>query len=453
MQLNITKLAPIIESARASFWFVPSIMILLTVLLTITTVYFDAVFIAEHQLSWPLIYGADVAAMRSLLGTIAAAMITVTSIAFSITIVALTLASSQFGPRLLRNFMKDRGTQIVLGSFISNFLFCILIFCAISFEKPYYFKPGLSVATAILMTFISVGILIYFIHHVAKAIQADVVIDQVYRELQDNIKSLFPSVKTESEVTTSSDVLATAKHQMNILANEDGYVQTLDIEQLVCLANEHEGRIKCFYSPGNFVVKGTVIAQVHTEKQPPSTLDEQILKQISLGAYRTPVQDPEFAIHQLVEIALRALSPGINDPYTAITCVDKLSAVLCDLTTKTFPQKVRFDEDGIIRVISKELTFTNIAKAAFEQIRQQANHNIAVTIRVLEALARLACCVQNQQQTEFVLNQTDIIEQQQNKLSIAKDDLAEINARVALIRQTVAEFSGDNNHKIDNSGH
>ncbi|MDU0352977.1 DUF2254 domain-containing protein [Paraglaciecola aquimarina] len=440
MQLNITKLAPLMESARASFWFVPSQMILLTVLLTLGTVYFDAVYIPKHQLSWPLLFGADVDAMRSLLGTIAASMITVTSIAFSITIVALTLASSQFGPRLLRNFMMDRGTQIVLGAFISNFLFCILVFCAISFQKPYDFTPSLSVATAIFMTFVSVAILIYFIHHVAKSIQADVVIDQVYRELQTNINNLFPSHQQPSnpDVQAFCETAEQAhEFQHKVLSNSDGYVQTLDIEQLVCLATQHGWLIKCFYSPGDFIVKGTVVAHINANASIPAELADKVLQQMSLGAYRTPVQDPEFAIHQLVEIALRALSPGINDPYTAITCVDKLSAVLCELTNKTFPAKVHFDDQGIFRLESKQLSFTSIAEAAFDQIRQQAKLNLAVSIRLLESLHRLSGCAQTESQCEFVLQQTQMIEQQQNTHDLAKGDLQEINSRVSKIKKVL----------------
>lgn len=428
------------EKARTSFWFVPSLMVCVAIFLAVFTVYIDAFFIPRNKFSFPLIYGTDVNAIRSLLSTIAGSMITVTSIAFSITIVALTLASSQFGPRLLRNFMMDRGTQVVLGTFISNFLFCILVFCAISFEKPYDFNPGLSVATAILMTFASVGILIYFIHHVAKSIQADVVIDDVYRELEANIQSLFPS----SEEHAPLEALAiaeldknTKKYQLEILSDSCGYVQTVDNKELLCLAKKYDVVIKCQYSPGDFVEKGAILAQAHAEHIINPKINKTLHSQIKLGAYRTPVQDPEFAIHQLVEIALRALSPGINDPYTAITCVDKLNAVLCGLTDKVFPQKAHFDDASMLRLITKELSFTDIGRAAFDQIRQDANSNVAVTIRLIDSLQRLAVFAKTKQQQKFILSQTEMIEQQQNVLSLAKQDLLEINCRVALVKSTL----------------
>ncbi len=439
MRLNIVKYAPFIEQARTSLWFVPSIMVMLAILLAFFTVYLDAFYVPEHNLSFPLVSGTDIDAVRSLLGTIAASMITVTSIAFSITIVALTLASSQFGPRLLRNFMMDRGTQVVLGSFISNFLFCILIFCAISFQKPYAFKPGISAVTAILMTFLSVGILIYFIHHVAKSIQADVVIDQVYTELKHSIDKLFPNEKasdTEQHTQDSSAIENNKAHHQNISSIGCGYVQAIDSEKLISIASEHDLLIDCQYSAGDFVVAGTQMGQVFSDQEISKELNQRICCAIHLGAYRTPVQDPEFAIRQLVEIALRALSPGINDPFTAMTCIDKLTAVLCNLCSKAFPQQKHFDQQDNLRLITKAFAFADIGEAAFNQIRQHACGDVAVTIRLLESLQALTKFAINEQQITFIKQQTSMIEQQQDQC-LAESDLAQINQHIELVKKII----------------
>lgn len=437
MELNIIKYAPIIEKARTSFWFVPSFMVLSSILLAIAAIYVDAYYIGSIELSIPLLYGTDIDAIRSLLGTIAGSMITVTSIAFSITIVALTLASSQFGPRLLRNFMMDRGTQVVLGSFISNFLFCILVFCAISFQEPYDFKPGLTVIIAVLMTCLSVGVLIYFIHHVAKSIQADVVIDEVFRELQTSIKELFPSPDDKTEVAVDDDLKSSDFTQRNnhldVLAECSGYLQTVDQELLITLASKSDVLIECKFGPGDFVVENTVVAIVHSDKYVDEKIGKSISDKIVLGAYRTPVQDPEFAIHQLVEIALRALSPGINDPYTAITCVDKLSSVLCGLTDRDFPAAQYFDASGMLRLVRKVLSFDDIARAAFDQIRQGARENVAVTVRLLQSFHDIMLFAKTEEHKHFVISQTKMIEEQQAKQSLAEEDLKGINDRVALI--------------------
>ncbi|MEL0659305.1 DUF2254 domain-containing protein [Psychromonas arctica] len=441
MQFNFMKYALLIEKARSSFWFLPGAMVLASILLAIFTVCIDAFFITSLDLSIPIIYKMDIEAIRSLLAMIAGAMITVTSIAFSITIVALTLASSQFGPRLLCNFMMDIGTQFVLGAFISNFLFCILVFCAISFQEPYAFKPGLTVIIAVAMTCISVGVLIYFIHHVAKSIQADIVIDDVYCELQNGIEKLFPSCQYTNKVETSLNSIGEGfrarSNQKNILSICSGYVQTVDIEGLLMLAKESDILIECHFKPGDFVVEGSVMAIAHSD----TSIDDNAIKKIAalivLGACRTPVQDPEFAIHQLVEIALRALSPGINDPYSAITCIDKLNTTLCLLTKRTFPEKQHVDQAGILRVICKVPTFKYIAKAAFDQIRQQANNNVSVTIRLLVSLQELMMFAGNDEQKHFVIRQTKMIKEQQSKQSLAEQDLKEINAKVDAILSTV----------------
>lgn len=275
LQLNIMKYALIFEKARTTFWILPTLMVLTSIGLAVCVIYIDAFYIDTIELKVPLIYGTDIEAIRSLLGTLAGAMITVTSIAFSITIVALTLASSQFGPRLLRNFMMDLGTQIVLGSFISNFLFCILVYCALTFDKPYAFQPGLTVIVALLMTCMSVGVLIFFIHHVAKAIQADVVIDEVYRELQGSIKSLFPS--TEDKESSSLEFENCPPHgeesfeqynnKIDVLANCSGYVQTTDHNELILLNTKYNTVVECRSGPGQFVVRDSILAVVHSKKR------------------------------------------------------------------------------------------------------------------------------------------------------------------------------------------
>tara|TARA_R110000737_G_scaffold8048_6_gene23542 strand:- start:24102 stop:25418 length:1317 start_codon:yes stop_codon:yes gene_type:complete len=428
------KLAPLIEDIQSSFWFVPSLMMLFSLILAAGTIYIDVTHLLAGQGALAFLYANDVQAVRSLLATIAGAMITVTSIAFSITIVILTLASSQFGPRLMRNFMMDKGTQFVLGSFIATFLFCIAVFCAISFKEPYAFKPGITLAVAIAMTCFSVWILIYFIHHVAQSIQADVVIDGVYRELEKTIAKLFPNVSDEDDRQEQASSLRGDKGacQLEVYSPFSGYLQFTDQECLLNLAVKSQCTIQLHYSAGDFIVQSATIATVYGNDTVQPDIGEDIVKHTVQGAYRTPVQDPEFAVNQLVEIALRALSPGINDPYTAITCIDKLSAVLCNLMAKAFPNANVF-VDGELRLICKELTFSDIATAAFDQIRQHCETNLAVTIKMLDVLHVLACQAKSAEQHDFVFVQTEMITQQQAKQSLSDHDRCELSRRIEKI--------------------
>tara|TARA_R110000744_G_scaffold1965_4_gene7655 strand:+ start:3562 stop:4878 length:1317 start_codon:yes stop_codon:yes gene_type:complete len=429
-----SKLAPLIEKIQSSFWFVPSLMMVCSLILAAGTIYLDTTHLQDKNSVVSFLYATDVNAVRSLLGTIAGAMITVTSIAFSITIVSLTLASSQFGPRLMRNFMMDKGTQFVLGSFIATFLFCITVFCAISFKEPYSFQPGITLAVAITMTCFSVWILIYFIHHVAQSIQADVVIDGVYCELEQTIAKLFPKISKED--LTREDALSAQENigacQLEVSSPFSAYLQLIDKESLLNLADKSQCTIQLHYSAGDFIVENATIATVFAKGDVEPNISKDIIEHTVHGAYRTPVQDPEFAVHQLVEIALRALSPGINDPYTAITCIDKLSSVLCSLADKTFPQTNIF-VNGVPRLVCKALTFTDIATAAFDQIRQESETNLAVTIKMLDSLHVLATQAKTAEHEHFVLTQAAMIEQQQAKQSLSDSDKVVLLSRIEKI--------------------
>ncbi|MBU2894629.1 DUF2254 domain-containing protein [Colwellia sp. D2M02] len=433
------KIEPLLESIRASFWFLPSMILIFTVIIATITIWIDISLLWKLKSYFPIIYSAEVGAIRSLLGTIAASMITVTSIAFSITIVALTLASSQFGPRLLRNFMKDRTTQTVLGVFIANFFYCILVFCALSLEEPYNFRPGITVIWAILMTSVSIGFLIHFIHHVSVSIQADSVVEDVYCELKESIDKLFPDSPTNDlqhdESTDkelgNNDYIFSKK----LRSEHSGYVQLTDFSPLIKQLIASDLQLQLDFSPGDYVVRGGVFGLLHA-KQPieEKTLDS-IKKHFILGSVRTPVQDPVFAIGQLVEIALRALSPSINDPYTAITCIDKLNSTLCNLATRDFPKSHFKDEDGQPRLHSKALTFLDVANSAFDQIRRHAKDNTTVTIRLLESLEELALRVKNEEQYQFIEEQIKMIFDQQKSLEVAQLDAKLVINKIEQIEQ------------------
>lgn len=438
------KVEPLLEAIRANFWFVPTVMIILTLFMAIFTIWIDASGFASVDTLFPILYSSDVEAIRSLLGTIAAAMITVTSIAFSITIVALTLASSQFGPRLMRNFMKDRTTQIVLGVFISTFLYCIFIFCAISLEAPYQFTPGMSVLWAISMTCVCIGFLIHFIHHVSISIQADSVIEDVYCELKHSIEKLFPNnISDSNEMLSSEGNVGEGEYSFHeqLRCEQSGYVQLIDLPALIAELVSLDMQVELHFSPGDYVVKGDVFGDLYASKAIDEEHKNGLAKHFMLGSQRTPVQDPEFAVGQLVEIAVRALSPGINDPFTAITCVDKLSSAMSNLCAKHFPNVMWKDEQQVIRVECKSITFSAIANAAFDQIRQHAFNDTAVTIRLLEALKSIALRANKDEHYHFVFQQTDMIEERQSSRKVSSLDALAIKQRIQAVRSYLEQSS------------
>lgn len=327
-------------------------------------------------------------AARLILSTIAGSMITVAGTVFSITIVTLTLAAKQFGPRLLRNFMQSTVTQIVLGSFLSTFVYSLCLLGSVETEGSESFVPGLSVNIAVVMALSSVGILIYFIHHVATSIQVSTVISNVYGDLINQLQTQFPE-KSENNVNqTECDIetLDAAENTVKIAAQQCGYLQAIDHGAIESLARRNKSRFTLEQRSGIYITHGMPLVSHSHEVTLAEADQEEVRKAFILGIERTPEQDVEYAIHQLVEIAVRALSPGVNDPFTALECIDYLGSVLCQIAERSFPASHAFDEDENLIVVYKVVTFEGIVGAAFDQIRQHSRGNVAVVIRLLEII-------------------------------------------------------------------
>jgi uncharacterized membrane protein len=410
------KLSKLWDSLHSSYWFVPTIMAVSAIALAVTMLSLDrsGASNAIAKLGW--IYTGGPEGARSLLSAVAGSMVSVAATAFSITIVALQLASSNFGPRILRNFMQDTGNQIVLGTFIGTFIYCLLILRTIRGEGDSYnlFVPQLSVTFGMMLALASIGVLIYFIHHAATIIQASHVISEVSTDLNDAIKRLFPEKighgasqhkRSFGEIPANFDAEA-----FPIKATNSGYIQAIDDEKLMKIACQQNLLFRLKYRPGKFVVKGSDLVMVFPEKRVNPKLTTQINDAFILGAERNQQQDVEFPINQLVEIALRAISPAVNDPFTAIRCIDRLSVGLSHLALKDFPSPYRYDHDNNLRVIADPVTFAGLTDTAFNQLRQYSTSDVAVTIRLLEAIASIAPFTRNKKDRAALLRHADMIQ-------------------------------------------
>ncbi|MGQ9572227.1 MAG: DUF2254 domain-containing protein [Dehalococcoidia bacterium] len=385
----------------------------------------------DEGLIWVYTGGPDGA--RILLSTIAGSMITVAGVVFSVTILTLSFASSQFGPRLLRNFMRDQGNQIVLGTFLATFIYSILVLRTVRGGAD-DFVPYISVTFAIVLALASLGVLIYFIHHVSASIQADNIIAAVGRDLREAIDRLFPAGlgygSPGPESGKEQDLPESFEQEAQPIAAEaSGYLQAVDNDGLIVLATERDLLLRLERRPGDFVGQEAVLASVW----PAGRIDEEVVHGIRqafiLGTRRTPVQDVEFAIDQLVEIAVRALSPGVNDPFTAMTCVDHLGAALTRMVERPIPSACRYDEGGKLRVIADVSTFAGIVDAAFNQIRQYARCSASVTIRLLETIAEVATHASTNAQREVVLRHASMIASGSRKGLAEERDVADVQER------------------------
>jgi uncharacterized membrane protein len=259
-------------------------------------------------------------------------------------------------------------------------------------EPEVEFVPQASVAAGLTLGIVSFALLIYFLHHVSVFIRAPRIIDDVAHTLERTLRASFPERQGESR--TPDEEGETEKREAGdsapVAANATGYVQALDYDGLVGAAVEHEALIVLRFRPGQFVAEGRALADVAPPGALESTeLGKKINEAFLLGPERTATQDPEFAVHQLVEIALRALSPGINDPHTAINCIDRLSAGLALLGTRELPSRYLRDEDDALRLVIVPLTYAGVVAAAFDPIREAAQGHLAVVVRMIDSLAMI----------------------------------------------------------------
>ena len=383
------------ERIRSSFWFLPTVMAVGAVVLSFFNVAVDEQ-VTRWLLDrgWTFTGGGDGAS--ALLGVVAGSMITLAGVVFSMTLVALSLTSSQLGPRLLRTFMRDTVTQVVLGTFVATFLYCLLVLRSIRLAHDVAFVPHLSVTLGVLFAVASVGVLIYFIHHVSVSIQANEVVTHVGRELIEVLDRLFPKHLEQGKPQIplaqpdASFLDAFDQEAGLVVSSADGYLQYIDAEALMALAVTEDIVIRLERRPGHYVVAGTPLVRVWPGNRITDSFTAQINSAVVLGRQRTANQDLEFAVDQLVEIAVRALSPGLNDPFTAITCVDRLGSALSRLAARDWPSVYHHDTNTQLRLIAPIATFPAITDAAFNQIRQYGRSSAAVSIRLLESIAVIA---------------------------------------------------------------
>jgi uncharacterized membrane protein len=417
------RLQKLWDSLHSSYWFLPSLMALAAIALALTMLSLDRNTNGQLSgISWVYTGGPDGA--RAVLSAIASSMMTVAGTVFSITIVALQLASSNFGPRLLRNFMQDTGNQFVLGTFLATFIYCILVLRTIYSEDYDLFVPQLSVTVGIVLVMVSIGVLIYFIHHASTIIQASHLILDVSHDLHQAIERLFPQRigyghPELEEAALSVSVDGTAQP---IQAAETGYLQSIDDDQLMKIACRHHLLVEVLVQPGKFVMTGTELSRVYSLKSIKPPLLKHLRSAFILGRERTEQQDVEFPINQLVEIALRAMSPGINDPFTAIRCIDRLKAGLSQFVQRQIPSAYRYDDQHRLRVIAPAMRFETLAEAAFTPIRQYSCSDLAVTVRLLDAITEIGQCTQNSSYHAILQQQADLILQSsQQALSVERD--------------------------------
>lgn len=418
---------------KSTFWFVPVLIILISILFSVGFVYLDGkVELYKNGLpKYFLVNSPDSA--RSILTTISGAMIGAAGTVFSVTLVALTLASSQFGPRLIKNFMHVRLNQIVLGSYISTYLYCLLVLNAIKESDGDVFIPSISILVAIIVAILNIVLLIVFIHNIAISIQADKVVSDISDFIAKQVVTLFPEKigdEPESEKIIDLDKIRSGfKNSISVKCPKSGYLQYIDSESLMESFKDIDGVLELYFRPGGYMVEDMEIGKFHTSQEIEKEALRKITSQLVIGKTKTSQQDLEFSINQMVEIAARALSPGINDPYTAITCIDNLTATLSYLARAKFPSKYQYDDDNNLRLIADILDFEGVLDAAFNQIRQFSGGSTAVIIRLLEALITINKFTEHKAHKKAVIKHAEMVLDLGKKSIIEENDLNDLKER------------------------
>ncbi len=422
------------EKVRSSYWAMPAAMALGAGLLAHGAIQSDR-WLQTSNLDlqeWMYRGGADGA--RVLLSTIVNAMMAVTGVVFSIAVVVLTLASDQFGPHLLRNFIRDRGNQFTLGTFISTFIYSLLVLRTVYEKEVINFVPNVGITLAILLTLASTAVLIYFIHHISTKIQADEVIADVVRELADTIDRL----REPAEKSTQELAPETLRNSPAVIrAREDNYIQFINVESAYEIAVRENIAICFLHRPGKYVPGDGVIASIWPPEKLTDDLAEKIRATCMLGARRTPQQDVEYGILQLVEIAVRALSAGRTDPFTAIACIDRLGSVVRRLAEHPAQICNRSSPDGQLCVAISNTDFSGHLDAAFDQIRQNAGTSVGVLMRVLEALAMIAEKADTEEKREAVRRQADLVVAAGDRCVPEPADAASVRERYERVLHTL----------------
>ena len=385
---DMAKLGAFWVRVRESLWFLPGLFTLLAVLLALGTVALDELMV-EGVADRPWLFGGGPEAALSVLGSIATSLITVTGVTFSVTIVALQLASSQYTPRVLRNFTGDRSTQLVLGVFIATFTYALLIQRRIRIgeEGIDAFVPAISVTIALFAVIVSIGFLIYFIDHLARSIQASMIIQRATEDARTLIDRQFPEAlgeRTHIDSSWTSDEIPG-----EVRAYRAGYLQAVDELAIARLAGSQGLTVGMEVRIGDFVLPDAVIASVW----PSSGVSEEAVRRIRrafvLGPERTLQQDVVHALAELVDIAVRALSPSVNDPETAKSCIDRLGEVLALFGQREFPPRLRTDDDDRVYMIARQISYEEAVTTAFGPLRHFGADNPDVAIRLVETCKRV----------------------------------------------------------------
>ena len=439
------------DTILSSYWFIPSIMAAGAVAMAVGVTVVDARIGSAWLDAVPWLRANQPEGARTVLATLAGSMITVAGVAFSITIAAVSYASNQFGPRIITSFMRDRGNQVTLGTFIATFLYCLTVLRTIwspgeagsqvaGTPISPGFVPHLAMLGAFLFAVGSLGVLIYFVHHVPQSFHVGSVVARIGERLGGRFEELgekaedsermLPSRSEREEFDALPPDAAT-----RVVARESGYVHNVDWGGLLARAERHDLRVHWLAVPGRFLRKGEALALVWDDDG--TEVDEGdggFHSFVAFGSHRTEAQDPLFLVDELVEIAARALSPGVNDPFTANSCVDWLTAAVVRLDGRVPTLAPARDGEGRLRLLTPSLDSSMLAERIFGQLRPYASSDRIAACHVMESLGTLYLAVGSGRERDILLEQAALLMEAVEEVMALPSDVAAVRRRYDVLR-------------------
>ena len=336
---------------------------------------------------------ADPQVAQVILSSIATSIMTVVSIVFAILLMTLTLASMQFSPRILVNFVRDRVTQWTLGIFLGTFSYCMAALPAAR-SAPQPFAPVLTVLGAMMLSLACVAWLLFFIHHISHAISVNQIVDRIAAETVAVLDELMPWPRRDGRLH-NPDHSAPETWEARIPSETSGYIRFIDVKRLVAVARDHGLKVGVMRRVGQFVPAGVPLLRASKWDGLTPEVCDAFRSAFDFGPARTLQQDVECGVLQIVDIALKAISPAVNDPSTAITCVDQLSRIMVGVISREPPESLLYDPPGMLRVSVPWIGIEGLLDSAFEQIRMYSKSDVAVSLRLLRALGDIASTTQD----------------------------------------------------------
>jgi uncharacterized membrane protein len=423
----VGRIRNIIALLRGQLWIIPALITIFAGVLAYVLLMYGGNFLNGNEITAWWLYNGQAATARDLLASLLSGLMTMTSLVVSVTFVILTLAANQLGPRLISIFMADRQIQSVIGLFLGTILYVILVLRTLDDTLGSEGVPHVAVTVASFLTIACLFALLFYIHKIARLIIADNVVEIVGKSLRHNLREIL----SEGEQQEAAPIDFGSSPSTRISLNCAGYIQVIDYGRLAHIARETNSAFEVRVRAGHFVLAIGDHVVVHADRILDDKVADEVRKAFTIASERTPAQDLEHGIRQLVEIAVRALSPGINDLFTATAVIDRLGAAFEEIFLCSLQPKVLRDKAGVPRVVASRSDETGLVDAAFDGIRQAGAGHPMVLIRMADILGQLGPVLRTEGARRAVLAQLNKLAETAHHAHLPPTDKEDTLRRIA----------------------